>query len=244
MERIMFKSPAIHNFLVGQAKARQASRSYDGEKDPIGALLTVVEWLLRFQGCSLTRHFRGKLSFLPFDNQPPTSALQVVATERWCEQFGRVERLRRRVLTEGCHLGASPVEMSRLLSDLQDALWGLGEWEDLRTQEEETAQEWWYDKYMAVADLTRPLKDLLAWKAACEGQNDPEGQDTLEIKALQMIFQRPELSVTALAQATGCSRRALYKMPLLRAALAGRKQGRKELPKGFRHKDGTIEAWE
>lgn len=66
-----------------------------------------------------------------------------------------------------------------------------------------------------------------------------------ERRALQLLLEHPEWSVTRIAEEVGVSRRAVYNMPLFRAAWEARKAGRGEFPRGwYRDKDGAMEAYE
>jgi hypothetical protein len=67
----------------------------------------------------------------------------------------------------------------------------------------------------------------------------------VEAKAMAVLVQHPEWSVTRIAQEVDCNRQHLYRLPLFMKARAALKAGRGDIPRGTKDgATGDIEAWD
>jgi hypothetical protein len=67
---------------------------------------------------------------------------------------------------------------------------------------------------------------------------------SLEARALALLTDHPDWSVTRIANSLGCGRTSLYRQRKFKAARAMLKAaGKTEMPGGFKAADGTLEAW-
>jgi len=52
------------------------------------------------------------------------------------------------------------------------------------------------------------------------------------------------MSIGEIAEAAGCRRQSLYRMPKFQQALASLRASREGMPKGSRSDEGRMEAWD
>jgi hypothetical protein len=155
--------------------------------------------------------------------------------------------LRDWVLVEGCRLGASPIEMGRTLDRVCEIPRILLNWDkkSLKTEEEGV------DELVSLIDKCdqrkQPLKDLLTWKAARDGNTSTfkrPSREELERRAISLLLETPGSALSKVAEQLGIDRRRLYEMPRVNAILQARRSGLRERRKGFYRADGQVEAVE
>lgn len=235
------KAQLITQSVIDLFRRERLERVFDAEANPIGAYLTILEWISRFESVVQRRCFRGK-TIPRHTTDAEEDARCERGNERYIEQMDALENLRDKVLIEGCHLGSSPVEMSRVLERIKSALSKLELWFDIEDNAA-ASDELALASYRLSARLA-PLKDLLKWKRAVEAgaAKVPPGAESLESQALQVLLSNPAITFTELARVVGCSRRTLYNLPRVMAAQQARQRGRLERRKGYRTTDGGVEA--
>lgn len=71
----------------------------------------------------------------------------------------------------------------------------------------------------------------------------PPAEPTFDQRALSLILANPNESAEWYAKELKCARPTLYRHPVIKAALSARLGSRKDLPKGFKDQEGTLDAW-
>jgi hypothetical protein len=92
---------------------------------------------------------------------------------------------------------------------------------------------------------------LKAWAEARQQEessapNTPDAAATLskDARALAALADHPDWTDKQIAKAAGCNVKSLYRMKSFTTAKAALKQGRDDMPKGSKSKEGEVEAWQ
>jgi len=85
---------------------------------------------------------------------------------------------------------------------------------------------------------------LLRLAGEADADNDQAAGLSKEAKALAALVDHPDWTDTKIAEAAGCARTELYRMPKYKAAKAAMKSGRQDAPSGVKDaQTGDVEAW-
>lgn len=93
------------------------------------------------------------------------------------------------------------------------------------------------DRNQAQPEQQRSRDDVLP-------PSDKATELSLVHKALAVIAANPGWTVSRVAREVGCSRGHLYRLPIIKTALRARRGSKKALPRGFKDREGNLEAWD
>lgn len=170
--------------------------------------------------------------------------------ECYLDQLTKLYALRDAVLVEGCRLGASPLEMGRLLTECEHALYEFPSWLKSLSQGKGVARGELENKLVATQKTLTLLYDLLALRESCQNQTPGTASEhrltvaEANRKAMELALHDPalfrKLTARALAKRIGCSLGLVRKLPFWQKMMqvTGRgRQGRAARPKAVTFTD-------
>jgi hypothetical protein len=198
--------------------------------DPLEYCLKTCEWFARREVTRVDLYSKGRLNARP--REDGGTGLPIPEQRFWAhlDVFGCINihdpnSWRTRIIDAGVKLGASPVEMSRLLDRIYQGVWEFIEWDKNCPRGEHEAWDVFEEYHVKFDNLITPIRDLCELQRLRRGKPLPDEASSSivshgdrlysigkwppvevldpEDDILQAFLQRPTMNSNTLAEISG-----------------------------------------